>query len=183
MQHYIGSRYNGTTVFWPKICTDLRRTMGQAYTTLLGHRNGLAVALPFRPSVHLSIHPFLHHTFVIFRQTSQGIDGYICYGTPQAWLTFGHALLILVNSRHFMASDLWDGFSEIAGNPLIRLNSNLIREITTFESPDHINFFINTPLNNSHPSLWFGYEVSKHLQTYCLYNWAQIWQLNSLWYT
>ena len=69
-------------------------------------------------SVHLSV--TLLWFLCIFGQTAERIElklsGHSNYGTPQAWLTFGHAAL---NSRCFLTSDLSRSFHTFADKSLL----------------------------------------------------------------
>ena len=60
-------------------------------------------------------------------QTAQGIDfnlcGYICYGTPQAWWTFGY---VPQNFHYFVAADWSSSFCAFADKLLIRFSSKLM---------------------------------------------------------
>ena len=66
----------------------------------------------------------------ISSQTTDWIElkfgGWSHYGTLQVWLTFGYELL---NSCHFLASDLLSSFCVFVDKLLIWLTSNLVGEL------------------------------------------------------
>ena len=71
----------------------------------------------------------LEQFLCISRQTADWIElkfgGWILYGTPQAWLTFGHVLL---NFHSFLVCDLLMNCCSFTHKILIELSSNLVEE-------------------------------------------------------
>ena len=172
---------------------------------------GLSVHLSFLTSLHPSIHLSITLSWLpcISRQTTQGIDlrlgGYIHHGTPQNSLTFDHTLL---NSHHFLASDLSSSFRKSISWPMIgwavsahhlptnwhsdwaQISWNFFNWLQT--SPSLINFVMLCwiPAQIPHPQISFFHNICfrsfRHfaqnltvpLSSY-VQNFKNIWQLRT----